>query len=159
MRRRPEHLSCVNTREGIMRINAMQELKDKPSQTRRLHHFWKRRVNKMKIGDRVRIKQSGVTGELYCMHDMYYVYGYKIDSLDELELILEEKSVILNPDFIEEYDKLLQDKDGNVWEVIAFITDPSVEMENIKTGQREIHVIGCLNYHSMGLRKLVKEEL
>jgi hypothetical protein len=70
----------------------------------------------------------------------------------------EDKSVILNSNKIEDY-KYLQDKDGNVWEVIAFITHPAVEIENVKTGERQIHVIGCLNYHELGLRKLVKEDL
>ena len=71
----------------------------------------------------------------------------------------EDKSVILDHNLYPDCNRLLQDKDGTVQEVIAFITKPAVEIENVKTGERQIHVIGCLNYHSMGLRKLVKEEL
>lgn len=71
----------------------------------------------------------------------------------------------------EDVGQLFLDKDGSVWRMIAYVAEPQATFELIddhksrpsadsasRVGDVEEHVVGCLNHHEMGLRRLVVEE-
>lgn len=48
------------------------------------------------------------------------------------------------------------DREGNLYRVVALASDPTVEIVRVDTGERENHVIGCMNWRER-FTKLVPE--
>lgn len=60
---------------------------------------------------------------------------------------------------------LFIDPDGNVWKMVSYCGEPQATFERQvaetqllgRITERREHVVGCLNHHAMGLKRLVRE--
>ena len=50
-----------------------------------------------------------------------------------------------DPDKSEPFERYVDAMTGDVWEVIGYIVDPAALMQNTRTKERHIEVIGCQN--------------
>ena len=47
-------------------------------------------------------------------------------------------------------------RNGEIFKCVGIITNPAIVLENIKTGEQETHVIGCLNYQQF--KRLIEDK-
>lgn len=50
-----------------------------------------------------------------------------------------------DPDTSRPGEVYVNGEDGDLWQVIVWINDPAAILENTRTGQRDIEIIGCPN--------------